>query len=157
MKPAYYNEIDPYCVQWLRNLIDAGHLPDGDVDERSIKDVKPDDLKKYRQVHLFAGLGGFGLGLRMAGWPDDRPILTGGFPCQPWSVAGKQRGTEDDRDLWSEMARLIAAVRPRWVLGENVPGIVGEPLGLDRVLSDLECIGYTTGTAINVDGGYLIG
>jgi DNA (cytosine-5)-methyltransferase 1 len=56
---AYYNEIDPYAAQWLRNLIKAGHIAPGDVDERSIVDVGPDDLRNYTQCHFFAGLGGF--------------------------------------------------------------------------------------------------
>lgn len=52
---VFYNEIDPFAAQWLRNLIQAGHLPDGEVDERSIVDVSPDDLKGFRQCHFFAG------------------------------------------------------------------------------------------------------
>ena len=69
-------------------------------------------------------------------------VICGGFPCQPWSVAGQQRGAEDDRDLWPVMASLIEKLRPRWVVGENVRGFVKEPLGLQRSLSDLESIGY---------------
>lgn len=71
-------------------------------------------------------------------------LLTGGFPCQPYSVAGKQRGAEDDRALWSEMFRIITEARPRWVIGENVAGII--KLALDSVLSDLESAGYTVQT-----------
>jgi DNA (cytosine-5)-methyltransferase 1 len=71
-------------------------------------------------------------------------IITGGFPCQGFSVAGKRRGKADDRWLWPEMRRIIEGVRPRWVLAENVPGII--KLALDDVLSDLEALGYTTGT-----------
>jgi|TARA_R100001510_G_scaffold42676_1_gene39073 DNA (cytosine-5)-methyltransferase 1 len=78
--------------------------------------------------------------------PTDRfrgvDICVGGFPCQPWSTAGKKRGAEDDRDLWPEMLRVIEAVQPEFVIGENVRGFVNEPLGLRRSLSDLEGIGY---------------
>jgi len=73
-------------------------------------------------------------------------LISGGFPCQPWSLAGKQRGAEDDRHLWPEMLRVIALARPAFVLAENVPGLIG--LALDDCLSDLEGEGYATRTLV---------
>jgi len=67
-------------------------------------------------------------------------LLTGGFPCQPFSFAGKRRGKEDDRYLWPHMFRIIQETRPRWIIGENVAGIVN--LALDQVLADLEAENY---------------
>jgi len=74
------------------------------------------------------------------GQQNSADIISGGFPCQPFSVAGKRRGSEDDRALWPEMFRIIKEVRPSWVIGENVAGIVN--LGLSEMLVDLETIGY---------------
>ena len=73
-------------------------------------------------------------------------LVCGGFPCQPFSVAGKQLGAEDDRALWPEMLRVIREVAPRWVIGENVSGII--PMELNKVLSDLEGEGYTCWTFV---------
>jgi DNA (cytosine-5)-methyltransferase 1 len=144
---AYYNEIDPYAAQWLRNLIAAGLIPEGDVDERSIVDVQPDDLRGYVQCHFFAGIGGWAYAARLAGWPDDRELWTGSCPCQPFSVAGKQRGLEDERHLWPEFRRLISARRPSVVMGEQVAAAVGKAW-LDTVCDDLEADGYEVGAAV---------
>ena len=73
-------------------------------------------------------------------------VICGGFPCQPYSITGEQRGEADDRDLWPEMFRIVRKHRPRWVIGENVPGFIN--LGLDKALSNLESEGYTTATFI---------
>ena len=144
---AYYNEIDPYAAQWLRNLISAGHIAPGDVDERSIVDVQPDDIRDYAQCHFFAGIGGWSYAARLAGWPDSRPLWTGSCPCQPFSVAGKQAGQDDERHLWPVFASLIRSRRPAVVMGEQVAAAVGKHW-LDGVHSDLEGIGYSVGAAV---------
>ena len=138
---VYYNEWDSAAAQWLRNLIKAGHLPPGDVDERSIKDVRADDLVGYTQLHFFAGIGGWPLAARLAGWPDDREIVTGSCPCQPYSVAGKGEGDADPRNLWPDFFRILSARRPACIMGEQVQAAVGKGW-LDRVRTDLEGIGY---------------
>jgi DNA (cytosine-5)-methyltransferase 1 len=143
---AYYNEIDPYAAQWLRNLIAAGHIAPGDVDERSIEDVKPVELVGYTQCHFFAGIGVWSHALRSAGWADDRPVWTGSCPCQPFSAAGKGGGEADERHLWPAFFHLIQHAKPRDVpvFGEQVaskPGLAW----LDLVHADLEGQGYAVG------------
>jgi len=140
---AYYNEIEPYAAQWLRNLIKEGLIADGEVDTRSIVDVQPVDLRGFTQCHFFAGIGGWSHAFRLAGWPDDRPVWTGSCPCQPFSVAGKGAGTDDPRHLWPHFHRLISAVRPPVVLGEQVAGAAGYGW-LDGVCADLEREGYAS-------------
>lgn len=83
-------------------------------------------------------------------WRSDEVILTGGFPCQPYSMAGKRLGQEDDRHLWPEMLRVIREVRPEYVVGENVPGIISWSDGLvfEQVCSDLESEGYEVSTPV---------
>lgn len=106
---AYYNEIDPFAAQWLRELIKAGHIAPGEVDTRSIENVAADDLAGFTQCHFFAGIGTWSYALRCAGWPDDRPVWTGSCPCQPFSAAGKRKGTADERHLWPSFFRIISA------------------------------------------------
>lgn len=143
---AYYNEIDPYAAQWLRNMIAAGHIAPGDVDTRSIIEVSADDLRGYDQCHFFAGIGGWSYALRLAGWHDDRPVWTGSCPCQPFSQAGAQRGSDDARHLWPTWFRLIRECRPATVFGEQVSGASGLAW-LDHVCADLENESYTVGAA----------
>lgn len=148
---AYYNEFDPYAAQWLRNLIAAGHIAPGDVDERSITEVCADDLRGYIQCHFFAGIGGWSLALRLAGWPDDRPVWTGSAPCQPYSVAsvanGGAKGQGDERDLWPPLGSLIAKCRPPKVYGEQVASAVAWGWW-DRAAVELERAGYACAAAI---------
>ncbi|SEN53415.1 DNA cytosine methyltransferase [Lihuaxuella thermophila] len=117
-------EIEPHCQKVLRK-----HWPYVPI---------YDDVRKLTRERL-----------ERDGVIDDArtiDIVCGGFPCQPFSVAGKQRGKEDDRHLWPEMFRVIKELRPTWILGENVAGIVR--LALDDVLADLESEGYSCRTFI---------
>lgn len=139
---AYYNENEPYAAQWLRNLTSAGLIAPGDVDERSIVDVQPDDLRGYTQCHFFAGLGGWSYALRLAGWPDDRPVWTGSCPCQPFSISGKRKGFADERHLWPVFQRLIQVGRPPVLFGEQV---ARAPDWLRLVRGDLVEMGYAVG------------
>ena len=140
----YYNEIDPYAAQWLRNLIDAGHIAPGDVDTRSIVDVRADDLKGYTQCHFFAGIGVWSHALRSAKWADDRPVWTGSCPCQPFSAAGNQKGTADERHLWPVWFNLIRECRPSVIFGEQVEAAINHGW-LDLVQTDLEGEDYACG------------
>ena len=114
---AAFVEIDPYCRKVLNK-----NFPGVPIYE-DIKEFDPDAV----------GLGRI-------------DVITGGYPCQPFSYAGKRDGTADDRHLWPEVKRLVATVRPRWGVFENVSGHI--TMGLDEVLSDLEGEGYTATTCI---------
>lgn len=141
---AYYNEIDPFCAEWLRRLIRRGLIADGIVDDRSISDVHPVDLRGFTQCHFFAGIGVWSYALRQAGWPDSRPVWTGSCPCQPFSLAGKRKGFDDERHLWPAWFGLIRECRPDIVLGEQVSG-KGGLAWFDVVQADLENAGYAVG------------
>lgn len=139
---AYYNENDPFAAAWLRNLVEAGRLAKGRVDDRSITEVTADDVRGATRAHFFAGIGGWDLALDLAGWPTDRPVWTGSCPCQPLSDAGAKRGFSDERHLWPVWFELIRAVRPPVIVGEQVASRLGLAW-LDLVHADLEGAGYT--------------
>lgn len=95
----YYNEFDEPTAWWLKGLSDNGVIPKGFVDTRSIVDVDPEELKQYTQCHFFAGIGGWAYALMLANVREDVSVYTGSCPCQPYSVVGKKKGNEDDRNL----------------------------------------------------------
>lgn len=112
------SEIEEYPVKILKK-----NFPDIPI----LKDVRKINKKTLKEADID---------------PDTIDIVSGGFPCQPFSIAGKRRGTDDDRDLWPEMFRIIKEIRPHWIVGENVANFAN--MELDRTLSDLESEGYET-------------
>lgn len=146
MTTTYYNEWDRFPAAWLRNLIAAGHLPEGEVDETDIRELAPSRVAGARHAHFFAGIGGWPLAMQLAGWPDDLPLWTGSCPCQPFSAAGKQRGEADERHLWPAFRRIIAECQPPICVGEQVASAAGREW-LAGVRADLEDLGYEVGAA----------
>jgi DNA (cytosine-5)-methyltransferase 1 len=141
---VYYNDSDPFVCAWLRNLIAAGLIPAGEVDERPIQEVQPDALRGYSQCHFFAGIGGWAYALQLAGW--DGPVWTGSCPCQPLSGAGQRKGHADQRHLWPAFYRLITECQPPVVFGEQVASKDGREW-LAGVRADLEAVGYACGAS----------
>lgn len=162
METIAFCEIDPFCRKVLRK-----HWPDVPIHEdiKTLAYAPSADARGGERLSegqessdgqsplvLFdasRGSGESGSGDNHGGCELFRgtiDLICGGFPCQPFSHAGKRAGKEDDRHLWPEMCRVISEVQPAWVLGENVAGIIG--MELDQVLSDLEALGYSTGTFV---------
>ncbi len=147
MSGVYYNEFDKNAAAWLRELIRRGLIPDGEVDERSIHDVRPSDLAGFVACHCFAGIGGWAYAGRLAGLSDGFRWWSGSCPCQPYSVAGKGEGDKDPRDLWPVWSSIIRECAPPIVIGEQVPGAIGHGW-LDRTAVDLESEGYAVGAVV---------
>ena len=143
----YYNDFDKGAAAWLRELIKAGLIPNGYVDDRSITDVTPSDLEGFTQCHFFAGIGGWSYALQLAGIPASVRLWTGSPPCQPFSVAGKQLGQLDERHLAPTFMRLVAQCRPAILFGEQVAAAIGKHW-LDDLFVELERQGYACGAAV---------
>lgn len=143
---SYYNEHDKYAAAWLRNLIAEGLIAPGDVDDRSITEIKPHELNGYSQCHFFAGIGGWSLALRLAEWPDALPVWTGSCPCQPFAECGRKGGFADERHLWPTWFRLIKKCSPAIVFGEQVASASALDW-LDLVFADLEGEDYACAAA----------
>jgi len=144
---AYYNEFDPFAASWLKELIKDGLITDGEVDDRNITEVMPSDLKGFKQCHFFAGIGGWSMALRLADWPDDRPIWTGSPPCQPFSVAGNQKGNSDERHLWPVFSKLISECKPTTIFGEQVASSIRHGW-FDDLQKDLEAENYASSMVV---------
>lgn len=142
----YYNENEPKSAAWLRELIEAKVITAGVVDERSIVDVEPSELRDYDQCHFFAGIGGWSYALRIACWSDIEPVWTGSCPCQPISSGGLGKGHADERHLWPAFYRLIAECKPATVFGEQVAGKDGREW-FAGIRADLEGSGYAVGAS----------
>lgn len=141
----YHNEWDPYCAQWIRNLMQANLIPQGEVDERSITDVSADDLRGFKRWHFFSGIAGWALALRIADAADDSEVWTGSPPCQDNSfaaaVTGRRTGFDGARSgLAHKWLELLGAIRPRSVGFENVPGV--RPW-LHHITEGLGSLGYS--------------
>ena len=171
---AYFNENNGYAAGWLRELMRAGVIADGEVDERDIRQVEAADLRGFTQCHFFAGIGVWSYALRRAGWRDDEPVWTGSCPCPPFSVAGRKKTCPnchgenlvshvgrtgffvccacshewhaDERHLWPEMWRLIRDGRPGCFFGEQVASSAGRTW-LASVRASMEILGYAVGPA----------
>ncbi len=145
-KMIFYNDNDQKAAAWLKTLVADELIPKGAVDDRNIEDLSPSEIVGFVQCHFFAGIGGWSYALRLAGWPEDRPVWTGSCPCQPFSCAGKGSGFADERHLWPAFRWLIAQCRPATIFGEQVASKDGRqwPSG---VRADLEAMGYAVGAA----------
>lgn len=150
---AYYNEHDRFKADWLRKLIGAAVIADGEVDERDIQQIAAADLRGFRQCHFFAGIGVWSYALRTAGWPDDTPVWTGSCPCQSFSASGNRAGFSDQRHLWPAWFRLIGQSCPEHIFGEQVASKDGLAW-FDVVSADLEGEDYAVGAADTCAAGY---
>lgn len=147
---VYYNEINPTAIKWLQASMDAGVISRGDIDTRSIEDVRPTELMGYQRAHFFAGIGGWEIAIKIAessGWQQQGVLWTGSCPCQSFSTAGKGLGRNDPRHLWPSWFWLIQQCQPSIIFGEQVANALTHGWG-DDVATDLEAEGYAFGAAV---------
>lgn len=150
-----YTDIDPYCCAVLESRVADGSLPPGDVMLADVRTLNAQVLASYRHVHLFAGIGGFPLGLSWAGWPDSMSVVTFGFPCQDISAAGKDEGLSGARSgLFWEARRIVHEHQPDVCIAENVGALSRR--GLDVVAGAMGEAGYLVPDAYRV-GAWALG
>jgi len=143
---AYYNEFDPKAASWLRQLIKNGNITQGEVDERSITEVKQSDLQGFDRVHFFSGIGTWDYCLNQAGW-GDRPVWTASLPCQPFSTAGKGLGKDDERHLLPHFLELVRQCKPDTIFGEQVERAIVHGW-LDDLQAAMEAENYAIGHCV---------
>jgi len=143
---AYYNEFNPKAAAWLRQLIKNGNITPGEVDERSITEVKPGDLNGFDRCHFFAGVGTWDYCINQSGW-GDRPVWTASLPCQPFSTAGKGLGKSDERHLLPHFIELVRQCKPDTIFGEQVEGAIKHGW-LDDLQTNMEAEGYAIGHCV---------
>lgn len=139
---AFYNDNDPFVCQWTRNLMAAGLITKGTVDERSITELKPSDFAGYERCHFFSGIAGWEAALNLAGWQG--PAWSASCPCQPLSCAGQRKGHADKRHLWPAFYALVAECNPATIFGEQVASPDGREW-FAGIRADLEGLGYAVG------------
>jgi DNA (cytosine-5)-methyltransferase 1 len=145
VRGVYYNDRDPFLCAWLRNLMQRGLIPDGEIDDRPIEAIRSDDIARFRQCHFFAGIGGWAFALKLSG-REDLECWTGSPPCQPFAVGGKRQGAADPRHLFPVWINLVAERRPPILFGEQVVSALGRDW-FARVRTDLEELDYAVGAA----------
>ena len=143
---TFINENDKYASRWLRNLAKAKHINGDKIDDRSIEDIKPEDLEGFDRAHFFAGIGGWDYALKLAGW-GNRPVWTGSCPCQSFSDAGQKQGFDDPRHLYPHWHPLIKKHRPPVIFGEQVTSQLAIEW-LDFISSALESEDYAVWATI---------
>jgi DNA (cytosine-5)-methyltransferase 1 len=146
MKRVFYNDIDRFNRRWLKALIAAKLIPEGDVWCDSVEYITELMVRDHDHCHFFAGIGGWAYALELAGWPLNKKVWTGSCPCQPFSTAGQRKGDEDERHLWPTWFELIKECRPPTIFGEQVASTLGRKW-LAGIRADLETLGYAVGAA----------
>lgn len=147
MSRVLYTDINPVSMDWIKFLVAAQELPDGDCYAADMRDFDYDILDYYPQCHFFAGIGGWPLALAIANVPTDWKLWTGSCPCQPFSASSiSQKGEDDDRHLWPFFKQAIEYGKPTILFGEQVASELGRTW-LSRVRTDLEVLGYGVGAA----------
>jgi site-specific DNA-cytosine methylase len=149
----YYNEWDSFAADWLRELIKDGLIPDGEVDNRSIADVRPEDLKEFTQCHFFAGIGGWS----QSACSSQDGVQTDQFglealPASHFLQPGKEKEKDDERHLWPVFFNLIRECQPPTVFGEQVAAAIRYGW-LDDLQTDFEREGYASAAAFVLPAG----